>query len=32
VRRHVDAGRTRAAVLTVCAASAVALVVRGALG
>jgi uncharacterized membrane protein YfcA len=28
VRRHVDAGRTRAAVLAVCAASALALVVR----
>jgi uncharacterized membrane protein YfcA len=32
VRRHVDAGRTRAAVLVVCAASAAALVVRSALG
>jgi uncharacterized membrane protein YfcA len=32
VRRHVDAGRTRAAVLSVCAASAVALVVRSAFG
>jgi uncharacterized membrane protein YfcA len=32
VRRHVDAGRTRAAVLVVCAASAVALVVRSAFG
>jgi uncharacterized membrane protein YfcA len=32
VRRHVDAGRTRAAVLIVCAASAVALVVRSAFG
>jgi uncharacterized membrane protein YfcA len=32
VRRHVDAGRTRAAVLAVCAASAVALIVRSAFG
>jgi uncharacterized membrane protein YfcA len=32
VRRHVDAGRTRSAVLVVCAASAVALVVRSVLG
>jgi uncharacterized protein len=32
VRRHVDAGRTRAAVLVVCAASALALVVRSAFG
>lgn len=32
VRRHVDAGRTRAGVLVVCAASALALVVRSALG
>lgn len=32
VRGHVDAGRTRSAVLVVCAASAAALVVRSALG
>ena len=32
VRQHVDAGRTRAAVLSVCAASAIALVVRSAFG
>jgi uncharacterized protein len=32
VRRHVDAGRTRGAVLSVCAVSAVALVVRSAFG
>lgn len=32
VRRHVDAGRTRAAVLAVCTLSAVVLVVRGVLG
>jgi uncharacterized membrane protein YfcA len=32
VRRHVDAGRTRAAVLIVCGLSALALVVRSALG
>jgi hypothetical protein len=32
VRRHVDAGRTRAAVLVVCAVSAVALLVRGVVG
>jgi uncharacterized membrane protein YfcA len=32
VRRHVDAGRTRAAVLAVCAASALTLVVRSAFG
>lgn len=32
VRRHVDAGRTRTAVLSVCAVSAVVLVVRGVLG
>jgi uncharacterized membrane protein YfcA len=32
VRRHVDAGRTRAAVLAVCATSAVALVVRSVFG
>ena len=32
VRRHVDAGRTRAAVLVVCAASATALIVRSAFG
>jgi uncharacterized membrane protein YfcA len=32
VRRHVDAGRTRHAVLVVCGASAVALVVRSAFG
>ncbi|MDQ1627468.1 MAG: uncharacterized protein QOI54_1212 [Actinomycetota bacterium] len=32
VRRHVDAGRTRSAVLVVCAASATALVVRSLLG
>jgi uncharacterized membrane protein YfcA len=32
VRRHVDAGRTRAAVLVICAASALALIVRGAIG
>jgi uncharacterized membrane protein YfcA len=32
VRRHVDAGRTRAAVLVVCAASALVLLVRSAVG
>jgi uncharacterized membrane protein YfcA len=32
VRRHIDAGRTRAAVLVVCAASAVALITRSVIG